>query len=356
MESLHPIKTPRGIAASISLRKLRRGTAFLLKEVMSTQNKKRFGFTLIELLVVIAIIAILIALLLPAVQQAREAARRTQCKNNLKQIGLALHNYHDVFRVFPPGYISRGVNSTAMAAMETGPGFAWSVMILPQFDQAPLYSALDLGVNATNASNLAIVQTAGLPMFRCPSDPAPETFEVTAGGVNIELPSSNYPGVLGYGNLSMSPGNASGVFYRNSSVRMRDITDGTTNTFLVGERKAKHDFIDSLTAVDSNSTWYAAIPGATRPGGMAMAMMTEAQTSLILGHVGQDAMTTPMTMPAMRHTPNSTNHIANFSSQHTGGAQFLLCDGSVHFLSENADYSIFRNMGEKSDGNVVSEF
>lgn len=323
---------------------------------MFFKPKRRLGFTLIELLVVIAIIAILIALLLPAVQQAREAARRTQCKNNLKQIGLALHNYHDVYRTFPPGYIARGVSQTAMAAMESGPGFAWSLMILPQFDQAPLYESLDLHANAVDSANLAVVQSAALPMFRCPSDTGPEQFEVTANGTAIQLPASNYPGVLGYGNLSVSPGSASGVFFRNSSVRIRDITDGTTNTFLVGERRSEHDFIDALTPVASNSTWYAAIPGATRPAGMMMPAMQEAQTSLILGHVGQDALTTPMVMPAMQHTPNSTNHIANFSSRHTGGAQFLLCDGSVHFLSENADYSIFRNMGEKNDGNVVGEF
>jgi len=319
---------------------------------MKTSYQKR-GFTLIELLVVIAIIAILIALLLPAVQQAREAARRTQCKNNLKQIGLALHNYHDVHRTFPPGYIARGIPPTAMAAMERGPGFAWSVMILPQFDQAPLYSQLDTKLDAVDPLNLSVIADVGLPMFRCPSDPAKERFTVTANGTDIELPTSNYPAVLGYGNMTMSPGQATGAFYRNSSVRMRDITDGTSNTFLVGERKAKHDFVPSMMAVDSNTTWYAAVPGATRPAGMMMMSMQEAQSSLVLGHVGQDAM---MSMPAMHHNPNSTNHIANFSSQHIGGSQFLLCDGSVHFLGENADYSVFRNMGEKDDGNVLGEF
>ncbi|MFG0295400.1 MAG: DUF1559 domain-containing protein, partial [Maioricimonas sp. JB045] len=111
-------------------------------------TSRRRGFTLIELLVVIAIIAILVALLLPAVQQAREAARRSQCKNNLKQIGLALHNYHDTHGSFPPGYIARYVSATDPASAETGPGFAWGTMILPFLDQSPTYNQLNFSLDA----------------------------------------------------------------------------------------------------------------------------------------------------------------------------------------------------------------
>jgi len=307
------------------------------------------GFTLIELLVVIAIIAILIALLLPAVQQAREAARRTQCKNNLKQIGLALHNYHDTFLTFPPGYISRDVTRMEPASAETGPGFSWATMILPMLEQGNVYSSLDFSQDAIDPVNIA-VGSLYLPAFRCPTDPGPDRFSLPN---RLLLGTSNYVGIYGYGSITMMPGDGNGVFYRNSRIRFRDITDGTSNTICVGERMHAHDFVPMLNKVDANSTWYAAIPGVMRPAGMMMPMMTEGPASLVLGHVGQDGN---MGMPAMHRTPNTTNHIVHFSSQHTGGVQFLLCDGSVHFISENIDYQTFRNLGERDDGNVLGEY
>lgn len=312
---------------------------------------RRSGFTLIELLVVIAIIAILIALLLPAVQQAREAARRSQCKNNLKQIGLALHNYHDVALVFPPGYIARNIQRADPASADSGPGFSWATMILPYLDQAPLYSKLNFSLDANDSQNLPHGQTI-LSAFQCPSDTFEDHF--TLGGV--ELPSSNYVGIFGYGSVTMTPGNpmGAGVFYRNSKVRFRDIKDGTSNTICAGERSSYHDFNAPAPEVESLSTWYAAIPGLTRPAGMMMMPgMMEASPSLILGHVGQPGM---MGMMAMHHTPNTTNHIVNFSSEHTGGCHFLLCDGSVRFLSRNVNYDTFRWLGERQDGQVLGEF
>lgn len=315
-------------------------------------RSKKAGFTLIELLVVIAIIAILIALLLPAVQQAREAARRSQCKNNLKQLGLALHNYHDTFNVLPPGYVSRGVSTSDAAAVETGPNFAWGTMILPNIDQSPLYQQLNLNLNATDPVNLPLAQQF-LTVFACPSDPGQETFVANDGSTEYELAKANYVGVYGYGSITMSPGqpNPAGMFYRNSSVRFRDVTDGLSNTMLVGERKAQHRFPATSTAVQADSTWYAAIPGVLRPAGMSM-MSDEGPASLVLGHVGQ----TMMGGMVMHHTPNNTNHIVNFSSSHVGGIQFLMADGSVHFLSENIDYNTFRWLGQKSDGQIIGEF
>jgi len=325
-----------------------------------TQRTRR-AFTLIELLVVIAIIAILVALLLPAVQQAREAARRTQCKNNLKQIGLALHNYHDIFNTFAPGYTARNASNSppvTLVADETGPGFAWSFAIMPQIDQAKLVNGVDTDLNAADPANLVLAQSTVLTGFLCPTDPAPNFFDVTDGNGNtIQLPSSNYVGIFGYGSVTMNPDQTTGVFSRNSRTKFRDITDGTSNTFCVGERRAKHDFVDGMAAVDSNSTWYAAIPGVMRPAGMMMmGGGTEGPPSMILGHVGQ-TMTMGMGGTMQMHSnPNQTNHIVHFSSQHVGGVQFLLCDGSVHFLSENVDYNTFRHLGEKSDGNVLGEF
>ncbi len=307
------------------------------------------GFTLIELLVVIAIIAILIALLLPAVQQAREAARRTQCRNNLKQIGLALHNYHDVHLVFPPGYIASQVGETDPASAETGTGFAWGVMILPQLEQTALFDHFDLNEAATDAHNIEHAQT-GLTAFRCPSDPAPNLFTVSDGSVDYEVPSANYVGVYGYGDVTMRPGrpDPAGILYRNSSTRLRDVTDGASNTMLAGERMHAHRFVPSMPEVAANSTWYASLPNIFRPAGMTMPDVGPA--SLVLGHVGQ-------TMPSgatMHHPPNTTNMIANFSSAHTGGMHFLMADGSVHFLSENVDYNTFRWLGQRADGEVLS--
>lgn len=329
------------------------------QNALSTARSKRTAaFTLIELLVVIAIIAILVSLLLPAVQQAREAARRTQCKNNLKQLGLALHSYHDVFRTFPPGYTSRTVATADPIADETGPGYAWSFALLPYVEQKNLFEAVDTNLDAADPVNLAQVRAATFSTFLCPSDPAPVTFAVIdANGHALTLPGSNYPGIFGYGSVTMSPGNSTGVFYRNSSVKIRDITDGSSNTICVGERRSEHRFNQVADAVSADSTWYAAIPGVIRTAGMTgmMASLTEGPGSMVLGHVGQTMTMAGMPMQ-MHSTPNQTNHIVHFSSAHTGGVQFVLCDGSVHFLSENIDYNTFRALGERSDGQVLGEF
>jgi prepilin-type N-terminal cleavage/methylation domain-containing protein len=314
----------------------------------------RAGFTLIELLVVIAIIAILIALLLPAVQQAREAARRTECKNNMKQIALGLHNYHDVFSCFPPGYTARNVSRTDPVTAETGPGYSWSFAVLPQMEQANIANQINTSLDSQDPAHLAIVANTVLKPLLCPSDTVENTFEVIdSGGNTIRLSSSNYPGIFGYGSVTMNAGTGTGVFFRNSRIRFRDITDGTSNTICVGERRAEHDFMPGGPTVPANSSWYAAVPGVTRHAGMGgmMAAMTEGAGSMILGHVGQT-----MGMMTMHSNPNQTNHIVHFSSRHEGGVQFVLCDGSVHFLSENVDYSIFRNLGERADGNVLGEF
>ena len=324
---------------------------FFMKSFTKKSSCPKRGFTLIELLVVIAIIAILIALLLPAVQQAREAARRSTCKNGLKQIGLALHNYHETHRSYPPGYIARGVTSTNDSSTETGSGFAWGVMLLPFLDQSPLYNQLDLNLDCTVAPNIGLANEA-VTIFRCPSDTHAGVFSVTAGSTTYELSSANYVGIYGYGSLTSAPGNPTeqGILYRNSNVKVRDITDGTSNTIVVGERSHQHQFVGSTSSISADSTWYAAIPGATRPAGMMMASMTEGQASLVLGHVGQGGMMT------MHHPPNTTNHIANFSSKHEGGAHFLLGDGAVRFLSENMNYDTFRFLGTIRDGNVIGEF
>ncbi len=305
---------------------------------MKNVSRTHRGFTLIELLVVIAIIAILIALLLPAVQQAREAARRTQCKNNLKQIGLALHNYHDVARMFPSGWIAVDENRRPSAHEGTS-GVGWATMILPQMEQANIYQLFDPKLPLTDPIN-ALFLSNQIAAYKCPSDPQPETFllsEEGGGGVIAVLPIANYVGSFGTEELDgceNAPGNlpvmadgtcrGDGIFYHNSSVRLSHITDGTTNTIMVGERK-------TVPSLD----WYTSWPG----------MIAE----------GEEAF--QRVCASADHPPNDPNtHFDDFSSQHVGGAQFCLGDGSVRFISENIDRGVYQSLATIQGGEVVGEF
>jgi prepilin-type N-terminal cleavage/methylation domain-containing protein/prepilin-type processing-associated H-X9-DG protein len=319
---------------------------------MSTHIRRNRGFTLIELLVVIAIIAILIALLLPAVQQAREAARRSQCKNHLKQIGLALHNYHDAHRVFPPGCIRTDPNNQWVE------GWSWSVFIFPYLDQAPLYNQLDVGGRsladalAVGPPNALLIQTI-LPVYRCPSDPGDDLAAVerlfatngvggqaaiAAGAPDPFRPAaSNYVGAAGRRQNITGPGTR-GVFGVNSKVAIQDIGDGTSNIYMVGERRTPNCL------------------GAMWIGAQNTAVQGQRGIIDVVGHAGAGH---DPTAAAPQNQPNSlTTRASNpinspvegfgdsgcavgFSSMHTGGAHFLFCDGRVEFVSENIDGIIY---------------
>ncbi len=277
----------------------------------------RRGFTLIELLVVIAIIAILIALLVPAVQKVREAASRTQCANNLKQVGLALHNYHDTHKKFPPAFLggSPGPSPTNV------PGWGWGVFILPFVEQDNLYRQLN--VNTSNmpvgaiSGTGALTQTA-LPVFRCPSDVGPELNPNRGNHAT-----SNYAAVAGNNNITNNPHTGNGVMYMNSETRIADISDGTTNTVMVGER--------ALGSVGTTSYSGAVWAGSWDTN-------KEASTMWELDSTTQ-------------YRINGTDQWS-FSSFHAGGAQFALGDASVRFVSDN-DTAILNNIAARNDGGIV---
>ena len=288
------------------------------------------GFTLIELLVVIAIIAVLIALLLPAVQQAREAARRSQCKNSLKQIGLALHNYHDNHNGFPQGWI--GVNASGQPYVDGGNGWGWAARILPQMDQAPLFNSINFSLPMTNAVHAA-ARVTPLPIYRCPSDIGDAVWTITDSGGNalLQLASANYVGSFGISDVDNCVGQPApfrcageGALFHNSFVRMADFTDGTSSTFLAGEHKTN-------ITLDWHSTWLGVVPN----GKYAYVR--------ILGTAD--------------HTPNHpSNHIDDFSSHHVGGAHFVMGDGSVRFVSTNISNVVFAGLATRNGGEVVSDF
>jgi len=296
-------------------------------------HSKRRAFTLVELLVVIAIIGILIALLLPAVQAAREAARRSSCTNNLKQIGLALHLYHDVNRSLPPGWIAHHPTSGQPYWLGQ-PGWGWGVRLLPFLEQANVSDNLiDFNLPMTDPAHADARMTV-LPTYICPTDFGDDTFTLqpgpmpapsySTGFTDTDLAKSNYVGVFGTlqmlgvcGGSGNCVGNGSIVFQR--PFRFRDIRDGLSNTFVIGERNSEH----------STSTWQGVFAGAAHAPGRIVAVAT---------------------MP-----PNSVTGAAfNFSSFHPSGTNFLAADGSVKLLPETIEMTTYHALCTRADGDIVS--
>jgi prepilin-type N-terminal cleavage/methylation domain-containing protein/prepilin-type processing-associated H-X9-DG protein len=289
------------------------------------RGSARHGFTLIELLVVIAIIAVLIGLLLPAVQRVREAASRTQCVNNLKQIGLALQNYHDTAKCFPSGYVS----NYDSAGNDTGPGWGWAAFILPQMEQQNHYNAVQFtqGIEAPANSSVRVLS---LKLYLCPSDNAPPTW--TAQKYNAsgnptasicDVASANYIGVFGVS----EPGvDGEGVFFRNSAIRIADIRDGTAQTLLVGERAT------SLAP----ATWAGAVTGAE--------IFPYNSSNMVLGHTGES------------NGPASPLDVNGFSSRHSGGVNFLFADGHVQFLAGTVSQPVYQALSTRAGGEVIGDF
>jgi prepilin-type N-terminal cleavage/methylation domain-containing protein/prepilin-type processing-associated H-X9-DG protein len=320
--------------------------------------RRRPGFTLIELLVVIAIIAILISLLLPAVQQAREAARMAQSKNNLKQLGLALHNYHDAHAVFPAAYLADTRHPARDATTWDGPnGFAWGTMLLPHLDQAPLYHQLQTNRPCWDAANAAYV-SVNVPVFLSPSAPnsgGPMSVRDGSGNELARFGRSHYVANAGqdepWGYQQESYAQiADGPMYRNSKTRAADVTDGLSNTVFIGEH-----------SVVSDKTWVGVVPGAEvcaiDPQRFPITQCDLAAT-LVNVHAGPaTAEIDPLTGFAPIHPPNSPLcHVCQMYSPHTGGAHILLGDGSVRFVSQYIHQPTWAALSSCRKGEVVGDY
>jgi prepilin-type N-terminal cleavage/methylation domain-containing protein/prepilin-type processing-associated H-X9-DG protein len=357
------------------------------------RTKKRPAFTLIELLVVIAIIAILIALLLPAVQQAREAARRTQCKNHLHQFGLGLHNYHDTFGVFPIGGVPPYVDYTNVGCCNGGPRIGWQVRILPYMDQAPLYNSLDLNFGWVNGNvpvpggqqaawdtiigpNNKRARQVQVPYARCPSDGYPEDNAWAranyCGSLGSQSTPSNggicqpwqqfaefipHPTANPTTNINAGHGNShdartiSGMFSRQGAViGINSVTDGTSNVIFVGEVLPGCN--------DHTSHWWNSngMGNAHASTVVPINDWTTCEETWNEPSLASDQACGPRAQGSVVRAQQNWNYSWGFRSRHTGGAHFLLVDGSVRFLSKNLDHQTYQRLGGRKDGRPVGEF
>jgi len=299
------------------------------------------GFTLIELLVVITIIAVLVGLLLPAVQSAREAARRAQCSNNLKQMGLAMHGYHDTHGKFPSAYVS-AVAEGVLNYPELGPGWGWGAMILGQMEQRALANAINFSLQIIDAGSMTARGTV-VSVYLCPSSTSdgPVILRRSEKGppVASDIAPGQYIASAGQGEVEDVPGDNNGVLYRNSAIGLRDITDGASQTLLLGER--------SRNVCDA--TWVGAVPSViicTKPGWGVRDCATS--NVMVMANTG------PWEDERWVNTPNHKNSKTHyFWSLHPGGCNFVMGDGSVRFIKDTVNPQAFSAIATRGGGEVV---
>ena len=298
-------------------------------------SSRRRGFTLVELLVVIAIIATLIGLLLPAVQAVRESSRRSSCMNNVKQVALGLQTFHDANRILPPGYVSAFDSS----GNDTGPGWGWAAHILPHVEQTSLFSRINLKL-PIEAAGSSGPRESSVATFFCPSDSAPPApFAVgprdRSGALTTTTCSvapANYIGSFGVG----EPGiDGDGVFFRDSKIRFKDVTDGLSRTLMVGERSFRH----------AESTWVGSVAGTSQAPspGSTMGLQVNNASNFVLGHTGESY-----------DGPAGPTEINNFTSPHSGGCVFGFADGHSTFLGSSIDYDTYKALSTRAKGDVTT--
>lgn len=304
------------------------GTSLFPSNRRTSDHRRSAAFTLVELLVVIAIIGILVGLLLPAVQAAREAARRMQCSNNVRQLGIAVHNFESAYKSVPQGWRADDGSGE--------PGWGWGAILLPFMEGNNLYQTVNLSVSI-EADMHQLARETVVPTFICPSDPYENIFEIAEGdghdhdhdhlsgaaGMRIDdgpeklfrVSKSNYVGMFGTFELEDAPYNGNGMFYGNSRIKFRDVTDGLSNTFMIGERDGRL----------GGSIWHGNIAEAAEPHARFLGVAD--------------------------HTPNHPElHFEDFSSSHPGGVNFIRADSSVTFVPNNIDFEVFQAMATRAGG------
>jgi prepilin-type N-terminal cleavage/methylation domain-containing protein len=315
--------------------------------VIIKPQRRCSGFTLVEVLVVIAIVAVLLALFLPAVQQARESARRTQCKNNLKQLGAALHSYHDTYLLFPPGTVRRFYTSPSFPWPPCGGSWctnmmSWGTRILPYIGQGALYAQVNFEVEPGMTGSNMTVRRIPLSAFRCPSDPgrassaaymAPTNYMVCIGDVVRDRQQND---------------TWNGIMDVNSNTAIRDVTDGTSNVMALSEIRLGHPADQTQNPV-----------GNTCPTpGIVSNMSTRGRSWMYADIAFNYAFSTIYlpNSPLQECYLNSDYVLAGARSHHVSGVHVLLVDGSVRFIGNSLSHATWVRLGNKSDNEPVGEF
>jgi prepilin-type N-terminal cleavage/methylation domain-containing protein/prepilin-type processing-associated H-X9-DG protein len=295
----------------------------------------RRAFTLLELMVVLAIIGVLLGLMLPAVMKVRAVTNRVRCQNNLKQIGLASHAYHDSYGAFPPGY-------TAWPSLDptsTSPGWGWASKLLPFLEQDSVHRLIHFDLPIEHPLN-AEARNTRISLFICPADAdVPATFGISngSGQTIVQAAPLSYAGCWGGGELDEIPGPKEGILYRNSHIRLTDITDGTSNTTMIGDRAWSHAMAPWAGAIQRGLL----LPGPMNPWRNTAPAVAPA-TQLVLAH-----------SRTINDNYDKDGSLDDYFGNHPEGINMLFADGSVRFLRSDMDRAVLRAMGTRAGGEVV---